>query len=346
MRPDISVIIPVRDHADRLEALLAGLPRDAVGGCTLETLVIDDGSRSDPTPLCERYGAQCLRERHSRGPAAARNRGATAARGRFLAFFDADVEYAEGMLETAVAALEREGGPAAISFMNQAYDPKDGIVANFGATIERFWFEDLFHGDDERADVSGFTTRNGVVRRDAFEAIGGFDASFTTNGGEDYDFGKRLAAGRRIVLARAPVLYHNFPRGLPRLLRNYYVRTALFVPYFLRNRPPFDRTQTSRPELAIRLMGAATLGPLVLAATPAPGKALWLLAAAALYAGYAWGIRRFLAAAYRSSGRSPRFVCACFLVHYMSTLVILAGGCRGLAAYLTGSRPSAQPSAG
>jgi len=345
MQPDISVIIPVRDHADRLEALLAGLPRGAVGSCAMETLVVDDGSQADPTPLCERYGARCLREPHSRGPAAARNRGAAAAKGRFLAFFDADVEYADGMLERAIAAMEQDNGPAAVSFMNQAYDPKDGLVANFGATIERFWFEDLFDGDAELADVSGFTTRNGVVRRDAFDAIGGFDASFTTNGGEDYDFGKRLAAGRRIALARSPVLYHNFPRSLRRLLRNYYVRTALFVPYFLRNRPPFDRTQTSRPELALRLSGAAALAALLLAISPAPGKPFWLAAAAALLASYAWGVRRFLTAAYRS-GRRLRFVCACFLIHYLSTLAILAGGCRGLATYLTGSRPSAQPSAG
>lgn len=126
--------------------------------------------------------------------------------------------------------------------------------------MEHFWFQGNFGEEDELAPVQGFTTRNGAVRGTAaffFYAVGGFDTTFKTNAHEDYDFGKRLAAQFPVFMSRHPLVYHNFPTSLRRLLRNYWVRVTLFVPYYLRHRPPLDKTQTSRGEALIRMAGCS-----------------------------------------------------------------------------------------
>lgn len=83
---DLTVVIPIRDRADRLDRLLAGLG-------DLPVVVVDDASR-DPAAVAavaQRYGARVVALTTNVGPAGARNAGIEHARTPYVAFVDSDV---------------------------------------------------------------------------------------------------------------------------------------------------------------------------------------------------------------------------------------------------------------
>lgn len=330
----VSIIIPAKDHTAYLTKLLQGIRRHAPSDIGYEIIVVDDASQDDLAPLAREYGAICLREETSRGPAHARNVGAARARGALFFFLDADVEYAQGLMERAVTLLEENPELAAVSFIDQPYRRGDGVVRNYGALIEYYYYQELV-GHKSWDRISAFTTRNGIVRAATFHEVGGFNEEYVTNAIEDYDFGKRLAARFPVAMSNGPLLYHNFPDSLRRLLRNYWVRTRLFVPFYLDKRPPLDKAMISTGEAALRTLGFCGVSllvsavPLVLfGAAPA---LVATVAGLACLAVYVLRLREFLALVARHSG-SVRFVATCVVIHVLSSIVIVLGGAWGLAA--------------
>ena len=337
-----SFIIPARDGVERLQRLLSSLAAHLQPGLMHEVIVVDDGSIPELSGQLTGFEGRVIRLDTSHGPAHARNVGAKEAKGGVLFFLDADVVYEAGAAEKALSILDGHPDVGAVSFLNQPYDAQDGVVANFGAAMEFFWHVMLVPEGEDFGECSGFTTRNGAVRREVFEAIHGFDTRYRTNAHEDYDIGRRLEAHSRTVIAGSPRLYHAFPARLSRIARNYWVRTSLFVPYFLRFRPKMSATQVTGSEAALRLSAAAPLGLLFLACVPLPVPItvrLGLLAGAAALAGfYAYQIRAFLSACQRWSG-STGFAVSAFALHYLTSLFILAGGVYGLWLHVRGSGP-------
>jgi glycosyltransferase involved in cell wall biosynthesis len=106
----ISVVIPVFDAPENLKAALASVAAQTLA--PLEILVVDDAS---PIPPDIPAGAQLLRAPQNRGPAAARNLGVAAARGRFVAFLDVDdLWFPDKLAAQAAAALARPDPDACV----------------------------------------------------------------------------------------------------------------------------------------------------------------------------------------------------------------------------------------
>ena len=85
-RPDVTVLIPVRDRQAMLERCLAAVGRSH------PVVVVDDGS-ADPAATAElarRHGARVIRRERSGGPGRARNAGLAEIATEFVAFLDSD----------------------------------------------------------------------------------------------------------------------------------------------------------------------------------------------------------------------------------------------------------------
>jgi len=105
-----SVVIPAFDEADRIgatvAALRAGLAEVAADG-GLELVVVDDGSSDATSDAALAAGAdQVITLPANRGKGAAVRAGVAAARGRTVAFTDADLSYSPDQIATVIAAVE------------------------------------------------------------------------------------------------------------------------------------------------------------------------------------------------------------------------------------------------
>ena len=109
----VSVVVPAYDEADRigdtvrrLRAGMAGELGDLADG-DLEIVVVDDGSSDGTAEAALSAGAaQVVVQPRNRGKGAAVRLGVLAARGRTVAFTDADLSYAPDQVARVVAAVE------------------------------------------------------------------------------------------------------------------------------------------------------------------------------------------------------------------------------------------------
>ncbi|MEV5886664.1 glycosyltransferase [Streptomyces sp. NPDC052020] len=188
----VTVVVPVRGRVAATERMLASV-RAAAERCPepVEVVVVDDSGPEDAVrhrDHCARHGA-----RYVRGPrhvGAKRNLGARHASHDLLLFIDSDCRAAPDLLRRYVTAI-------------RAADDTDGlagptVVEESPTAVFRIMRRShLLHGDLERPADGGAlewaTTSNLLLRRTAFEAVGGFvEESLTVVAGEDVDLGIRL----------------------------------------------------------------------------------------------------------------------------------------------------------
>jgi glycosyltransferase involved in cell wall biosynthesis len=104
LRPSVSVVLPAKNEARALEALLPKIRRTLPDA---EILVIDDGSDDDTAQISRRLGATVLHHPYSMGNGAAIKTGARAASGEVLVLLDADGQHDPADIERLLTALGR-----------------------------------------------------------------------------------------------------------------------------------------------------------------------------------------------------------------------------------------------
>jgi GT2 family glycosyltransferase len=211
----MSVLVPAYGRTQALEACLAALAAQAPLPGGLEVIVSIDGPEPNADQVRERAPAALdLRviQAPRTGPAGARNRGALAARRELLAFTDDDCEPEAGWAAALASALERDpdalvGGP-----LVNAY-PRDSSAAASHAVVEALY---------ECVTDNFLASANLALRRDRFEALGGFDETFPTAAAEDRDLCVRaVEQGLRVIHVDEARVMHHRPSGPLQLWRHH-----------------------------------------------------------------------------------------------------------------------------
>jgi GT2 family glycosyltransferase len=192
--PDISVIIPTHDRLPCLRRCLNALAAQRFPPERMEVIVVadgcSDGTESAVAALSWPFAVRVIAQPPA-GAAAARNRGADAARGRLVLFLDDDVIASPELVAAHVQAhaVHRESvavGP----YLIQDIPPRDFLLEQLAAFWQRTF--DAMAQPGHRFTYRDVLSGNLSMPRSVFTAVGGFDSAFERCGTEDYELGIRL----------------------------------------------------------------------------------------------------------------------------------------------------------
>jgi GT2 family glycosyltransferase len=219
--PTFSIIVPTRGRPVQLAACLDALRRLDFPSDQFETIVVDDGSPVPLDDVVRPFGSSnrivLLRTPHG-GPAAARNIGAKAARGRFIAFTDDDCRVANAWLKALGARLERDSnqmvGGAVVN----------SLVDNPFAITSQVILDSVYSYYNRSPESASFFASNNMAMPTAlFHRVGGFDASFPRAAAEDRDFCDRWRhAGQKMTFAQEAVVYHGHDLRFRSFVRQHF----------------------------------------------------------------------------------------------------------------------------
>lgn len=187
----MAVVLPMRNAAPWLPALLAALVREWV--VPFELIAVDDASSDGSGALLERLCSHWPRHRwrllqgEGRGVSAARNQAVAATQAPLIAFLDADDRPLPGRLAQPLAVLKSH---PQLHHVHSGWWRAD--AAGHCLHPVQPWQEGA--GFDWRAALEhkAVLPSAWTIRREAFLAVGGFDAHLSH--AEDVDLMVRLAA--------------------------------------------------------------------------------------------------------------------------------------------------------
>jgi GT2 family glycosyltransferase len=185
---------------------LQALARQQFPGGTFEVIAVDDGNFL-PEGFESRGLAgldlKIVRSPRS-GAAAARNRGARHASGKYLAFVDDDCEPDPHWLHALEQQLSDQ--PAALIGGRVV----NALAGNKWSAASQLLVDFLYAHYTDRGQPRFFCSDNVALSREAFRKLAGFDESFSLLPAEDRDFCSRWAhAGGQRSYARDAIVYHS-----------------------------------------------------------------------------------------------------------------------------------------
>ncbi len=223
-----SVIIPARNARPELAGILTALSAEAEEPTPQEVVVVDDGSIDSTADLARASGARVI-SLPGRGPAAARNAGASAASGDLLVFFDADCVPEQGCLDALLAPFD---DPRVAGVRGAYTTDQRALVARF-VQLEMEEKQQRMAASRETAVID---TACAAYRRRVFLDGGGFDERLPATSVEDVELSFRLVAqGARLIYAPGARVRHRHTESLAaylrRKLRFGYYRARLYRRY-------------------------------------------------------------------------------------------------------------------
>lgn len=232
--PAVSVVIPCYNPGPYLAGQLDALAAQEWEG-TWEVVVADNGSTDGSQDVVERYrdrlpGLTLVDASDRRGEPHARNVGVRASRAPAIAFCDADDEAAPGWLAAMAAALQEADFVACamdIEKLNALW--VQASHGNFQVhNVQEIWYPPYLR------HAGGFSLG---VRREVFDAVGGFDEELLYLCDTDFCFRVQLA-GFELRFVPDAVMHYRYRdtmAGLFAQARTWAEYNALL---FKRYRPP------------------------------------------------------------------------------------------------------------
>jgi len=213
MLPFVSVIVPVFNGQDTIEACLNALVAQDYPADRYEVIIVDNNSTDGTTRLVQQFPVRYILERSRQSSYAARNRGVREAQGALLAFTDADCVPDPAWLRYGVAAFASAtvGGVAGTiasldpATVAQRYAVRKGALSQETALTQNSFRPAVY-------------TANALYRKAALEQAGGFDPGVISGG--DADLAWRVQElGFSITFAPQAVVRHRHRERVADLLR-------------------------------------------------------------------------------------------------------------------------------
>ncbi|MCD4708099.1 MAG: glycosyltransferase family 2 protein [Candidatus Sabulitectum sp.] len=189
-----------------------------------ELIFIDDCSTDSSVEIARRFPCRIIQNEQNLGPAVSRNLASRQAKGNVLVFTDTDITIDPGGLE----------------LINRRFS-EDKVKAMFGklaflplrnTRIGRFWLYDeeevCHYGGVKTGMVNCWSSTLGVVDRDLYLNIGGFDESFKGADIEDHELAAKILDHYPVFYDEELTFHHYYP-STKLVLKKMFVRSRMFA---------------------------------------------------------------------------------------------------------------------
>lgn len=214
----LSMIIPTFNRAELVRTCLLSLRTSGAGN--YEVIVVDDGSSDNTAAVVAATEPNAIYLRQSnQGPAAARNNGFRASRGRYLCFLDCDDEWLPNAAQGIIEELEQHPDIDVLFADAQMGSRQTGFQSWIDVAGQKAFFElpnrnaDGLRILEREPFLQRMLVRNCVflgstlIRRSAFERFGPFDPELC--GAADWNLWLRLAAQTTFAFHPKPLAIYT-----------------------------------------------------------------------------------------------------------------------------------------
>jgi glycosyltransferase involved in cell wall biosynthesis len=265
LRPFVSVVVPCRNEAPYIEAMLDSLLANTYPRDRLEVLIVDgmsdDGTRAAIEDYAKRHPMIRLIDNPDRTTPRALNRGIAGARGSIIMRMDAHATYPPNYVTDLVAGMERTGADCVGAAWRT--QPGNGTIiaqAIAAALAHPFGIGNARYrlGTDRLRDVD--TLQCATYRRAVFERLGLFDEDLLRSQDSEFTF-RLLRAGGRAVLVPGVVVDYYTRESLGKVWRMFF-QYGYFKPLVARKVRAVMTARQLVPSLFVVSVGlTALLGP-------------------------------------------------------------------------------------
>jgi glycosyltransferase involved in cell wall biosynthesis len=207
---EISVVVPVKDNSDGIHQLLHSFfNTQNLYEYPKEIIIVDNRSKIEVTidnSFLNRGIKIHLLKCEKKGPAAARNKGAETATGKWLLFTDSDCVFTASTLKGYLNTNEN-----GIAFAGNVIPLKSNSISDYYRQLNVLVpLVDPHNHDSPWYLVSA----NCLIKRANFMQVNGFCEDFEQASGEDVDLGLRLAKTGNLYFALNSLIRHDFKNNL------------------------------------------------------------------------------------------------------------------------------------
>ncbi|MBE9059432.1 glycosyltransferase family 2 protein [cf. Phormidesmis sp. LEGE 11477] len=218
--PSFSIVVPTYNRPSQLQGCLEALAQIDYPRDRYQVVVVDDGSVQPLDTVVEPFQPaleiNLLRQKNA-GPAAARNAGAQAAKGDYIAFTDDDCMPAADWLAQFAIALGAH--PDAMIGGHTINALPQNLYSSASQALIDYIYE--YYGSSD-ADVF-FASNNIAMSRSQFLEIGGFDISFPLAAAEDRELCDRWQqSGYPMQYAPSATIQHAHALSLKSFWRQHF----------------------------------------------------------------------------------------------------------------------------
>ena len=210
----VSVIIPAFNSSSTISSCIESVLKQ--GFKDFEIIVVNDGSTDETEKIVKKFSGVRLLSQENRGPAAARNLGASKAKGEIVAFIDADCIASEDWLDEVVKTFEDKE----VAGVQGSYkcNQKELIARFIQVEIENRYKKML-----KASKLDWIGSYSAAYMREVFLREAGYDEKFRKASGEDPELSFKLSKkGYKLVFNQNAVVYHSHPTALWKYLKSKF----------------------------------------------------------------------------------------------------------------------------
>lgn len=220
---DISIIVPVYNSEKTLRKCIDSLLESDFSE-KFEVIAVNDGSTDSSLDTIKGLPVKIITQ-ENKGAAAARNRGARAAKGSIIVFVDSDVIFFKDTLRKIYQRMTQENAALLnVRYSRRSINP--GIVSRYKAIADYFYSYLALYSRKQRSGlIQGVVLPGGCEAYDKkiFLKLGGFDENIK---GADVERESMYVKLKRYkIMADGHILTkHHFP-GFKGVAKSYFYRT-------------------------------------------------------------------------------------------------------------------------